>query len=452
MHLLEIRGKNYLLDCGLFQGRRSEAHDRNKNFPFNPASISAVVLSHAHADHAANLPNLVRQGFRGPIYATPATRDLCNVMLFDSAYIQERDIEFVNRRRMKRGELPFKPLYSAGDVIQTMSQFVSVDYRRPFDVGEGVYASFADAGHILGSAVVRLELEEMNKKIRLGFTGDLGRRNTPILKDPEPMEPVDLLISESTYGGRIHEPIVGAKDRLLDVILKTANRHGKVIVPAFSLGRTQELLYILFELFEEHRLPPIPIYVDSPLAVNATEVFRLHPECFDEETMRYLHLHEDPFGFGKVRYVRSIEDSKRINQTREACIVISASGMCEAGRVLHHLANAVEDSRNTILVVGFQAEHTLGRKLVERQPEVNILGDVFKLKAEIAVLNALSAHAGQDELALYAAQLNNASQLKNIFLVHGELVQQQSLAEVLKSQGMQHINIPARSDTFEMNE
>ena len=451
MHLVEVRGNKYLLDCGLNQGRRSESYERNKRFPFEAASIQAVVLSHAHADHAANLPNLVRQGFRGAIYATPATRDLCNVMLFDSAYIQERDIEHVNRRRATRNEFPFKPLYDAHDVAQTMSQFISVDYRRTFEVAHGISGRFVDAGHILGSAAVRLEIEEGKTATRLGFTGDLGRKNTPILRDPELMDPVDLLISESTYGARIHEPIVGAKERLLGVVLRTANRNGKVIVPAFSLGRTQELLYLLFELFEERRLPSIPIYVDSPLAVNATEVFRLHPECFDEETLQHLHHNDDPFGFGKVRYVRSVDDSKKINALNEACIVISASGMCEAGRVLHHLANSIEHEKNTVLMVGFQGEHTLGRKLVDRQPEVHILGEVFKVRAEIAVVNALSAHAGQDELMQYAVQLNARSRIKKTFLVHGEPVQQQTLAGVLQAQGIGTLAMPARGDTFEVN-
>lgn len=444
MHLVSVNGSRILLDCGLFQGRRAEAYERNRSFPFDASKIDAVVLSHAHIDHAGNLPNLVKSGFQGPIYATAATRDLCQIMLYDSAYLQERDLAFM-RKRKKNGDLPTEPLYSSKDVDQTIDQFVGVPYRKYFDVADGFRVKFFDAGHILGSASVLAEITEGGRKTFLGFTGDLGRKDMPILKDPEHMGDVDLLISESTYGGRVHEPVTEMNRSLLTVIRRTVDRGGKVIIPSFSVGRTQEIVYATFELFNEGKLPQVPVYVDSPLAVNATEVFRLHPECFDEETLRYLHHDEDPFGFGRLKYIRSVDDSKRLNEKKDPCVIIAASGMCEGGRILHHLANNIEESRNTVLVVGFMAEHTLGRRLVERQPEVKIFGDVVRLNAEVAILNSFSAHAGQDELLEYIGKMNKGK-LKGIYLVHGELNQAEQLAGKLKESGFSHAVIPARGE------
>lgn len=448
MHFLSVNGSNLLLDCGLFQGRRAEAYERNRHFPFDASSIDAVVLSHAHIDHTGNLPNLVKSGFRGPIYSTGATRDLCNVMLYDSAYLQERDTEFMNKRLAKRGEPLIESLYSAEDVDNTIGQFVSVPYRKDFMPAEGVKAKFFDAGHILGSAVTLLEIRENGKTIRLGFTGDLGRAHMPILKDPEGPEEVDILISESTYGGRIHEPIASMAGSLLAIIRRTIDRGGKVIIPAFSVGRTQDLVYALFQLADEGKLPAIPVYVDSPLAVNATEVFRMHPECFDVETLRYLHQHEDPFGFGRLKYIRSVQDSKALNDRKEPCVIIAASGMCEGGRILHHLASNIGDPRNTILVVGFMAEHTLGRRIVEHQPEIKIFGDIFSMKAEVAILNSFSGHAGQDELLGFIGKFN-PKVLKNIFLVHGEVAQAEQLSTKLKEQGFGNVAIPPRGQKAE---
>jgi len=450
MHMIKSNGKTILLDCGLFQGRRAETYERNKSFPFDASTIDAVVLSHAHADHAGNLPNLVRSGFRGPIYATAATRDLCNVMLYDSAYIQERDIEYVNKKRKLKGEPPAEPLYTVDDVGLTMGQFVGVGYRQSFTVTDGIACSYSDAGHILGSAVTRLALTNKGKSTTLGFTGDLGRKNAPILKDPETIDDVDILISESTYGGKVHEPITGTKESLLAAITRAVGRGGKVIIPSFSVGRTQELVYMMNELFDTGRLPAIPIYVDSPLAANATEVFRLHPECFDADALRMLHEHDDPFGFGKLTYVRSVAESKKLNDRTEPCVIISASGMCEAGRVLHHLANNIENPKNMILVVGFQAEHTLGRKLVERQPEVKIFGEVFKRNAEVVIMNSLSAHAGQDELLEFVTKLGH-SKSKTIFLVHGEPTQAEQLSLKLLESGFRNVHIPNRGDVVEFN-
>ena len=449
MHLVKSNGRKILLDCGLFQGKRSEAYERNKQFPYEASTIDAVVLSHAHTDHAGNLPNLVKNGFTGPIYATLATRDLCEVMLMDSAYIQERDAEFVNKKHKKTGEPSVEPLYSVDDVTRTMSQFVGVDYHRSFHVADGIECTFADAGHILGSAVSRLTFEEQGKKSTLGFTGDLGRKNTPIIKDPEPIDQVDFLISESTYGGRIHEAITGTRAALQSVIVKAVQRRGKLIIPSFSVGRTQELVFMMNELFDSGQLPEVPIYVDSPLALNATEVFRHHPECFDEETLKLMREHDDPFGFGRLTYVRTVEESKKLNDARGPLIVIAASGMCEAGRILHHLANSIGDSRNTVLIVGYQAEHTLGRRLVERQPEVKIFGDVYNRNAEIEVLNSLSAHAGQDELVAYAEMVTRKDS-KGMFLVHGELTQAEQMSARLFEKGFRNVTIPSSGDLVEL--
>ncbi|HEX9614741.1 MAG TPA: MBL fold metallo-hydrolase [Bacteroidota bacterium] len=447
MHLVSVNGSQVLLDCGLFQGSRAEAYERNKTFSFEPSNIKAVILSHAHIDHAGNLPNLVKKGFTGPIYSTGATRDLCQVMLYDSAYLQERDVEYLNKRR--KGDAPAaEPLYTSKDVDETISQFVGVPYRKSFTVADGISVKFFDAGHILGSAVVLLEIQERGRNIKLGFTGDLGRKDTPILKDPEPLGDVDVLISESTYGGRIHEPITGMRDSLLEVIRRTAERGGKVIIPAFSVGRTQELVYAIHELADERKLPAIPIYVDSPLAVNATEVFRMHPECFDVETLRYIHSENDPFGFDRLRYIRKVEASKELNDKKEPCVIIAASGMCEGGRILHHLANNVEETQNTVLIVGFMAEHTLGRRLVERQPEVRIFGELYKLNAEVEILNSFSAHAGQDELLGYIGAIDKRK-LKHIYLVHGELRQAEQLSAKLKETGFSHVGIPARGEKVE---
>lgn len=450
MHLLSINGKRVLLDCGLFQGKRAEAFERNKNFPFDASSIDAVVLSHCHIDHAGNLPNLVRNGFTGPIFATSATRDLCNVMLYDSAYLQERDVEYVNKQLKKRKEPLVEPLYTTEDVEATVSQIVGIRYGQSVEVADGVTISFADAGHVLGSAVTRIETKENGKSRTIGFSGDLGRKNMPILKDPEPIGDVDIWISESTYGGRIHEPIEGMQQRLLNVIQKTIDRGGKLIVPSFSVGKTQEFLYVLFTLNDTGKLPPIPIFVDSPLSVNTTEVFKMHPECFDAETMAYIVRNEDPFGFGRLKYIRSVEESKKLNDLSGPCMIVAASGMCEGGRILHHLANNIDNPANTILVIGFMAEHTLGRRIVERQPQVKIYGEPHPLKAEVAILNSFSAHAGQDELVAYT-QTMDKSKLRQTFLVHGELTQAQQLSQKLSESGVGKVSIPARGDTVEFS-
>lgn len=450
MHLLTANGSNILLDCGLFQGRRAEAYERNRNFPFDASSIDAVVLSHAHIDHAGNLPNLVKSGFSGSIFCTRATRDLSSVMLFDSAYVQERDVEYVNKQHKKRKEPPVAPLYTSADVGQTVNQMVGVRYHQKVEVADGISITFFDAGHVLGSSVTLIEAREHGTMRTIGFSGDLGRKNMPILKDPEPIGNPDFWISESTYGGRIHEQVRGMEDRLLEILTRTFDRGGKVIVPAFSVGKTQEFIYILSTLNDSGRLPSIPIFVDSPLSINTTDVFRMHPECFDKETLLHLLNNEDPFGFGRLTYVRSVEESKKLNDINEPCVIIASSGMCEAGRILHHLANNVHDPRHTILVVGFMAEHTLGRRIVEREPRVRIFGEEHALKAEVAIMNSLSAHAGQDELVEYTCSIDKRT-LRQMFLVHGELTQAEQLRTKLTEAGYDKIAIPSRWESAELS-
>ncbi len=443
MHLLHVNGSTVLLDCGLFQGRRQEANERNKSFPFDPKSIDVLVLSHAHIDHSGNIPQLVKKGFVGPIYSTPATRDLCSIMLADSGFIQEKDAEFLNKRLAKRGEPPIEPIYTSQDVAAAMKLFRTVPYDKDFAVLPNVTGRYSDAGHILGSASVKVSVQENGATKTLGFTGDIGPANLPIVRDPVFLGQVETLISESTYGGKVHTETGQKEDLLRADIQKTIDRGGKVIIPAFSIGRTQDIVFALHKLFDEGKLPRIPIFVDSPLAVNATEIFRLHQECFDEETLSHVLKNHDPFGFNQLQYIRDVAESKKLNDKKGPCVIISASGMCEAGRILHHLANNIQDDRNTILIVGFQAEHTLGRKLVNKEPEVNILGSVYQLKAEVVVHDSFSAHADGNDLLRYAGQCDK-QQLQRVFLVHGEYDRQLDFQKGLKDQGRTSVDIPER--------
>ncbi|MCI0459727.1 MAG: MBL fold metallo-hydrolase [Gemmataceae bacterium] len=447
MHLLQVNGRQILLDCGLFQGRRSEARRRNSTFPFEPGTIDAVVLSHAHIDHCGNLPNLVRQGFRGPIYCTAATADLLAVMLADSAKIQEEDAAYLNRKR-ERGEPPIEALYRRQDVHRTARLVQPLPYEKPFDLGGGMEVRLVEAGHLLGSAMVGLRLDVGGREQRLTFTGDLGRRGLPILRDPAPVPQGALLISESTYGGRTHPPTDLLADSLAEVIRRTLDRGGKVLVPAFSLGRTQTIVYFLHQLINQGRLAELPVFVDSPLAVSATEVFRLHPECFDEETALLLEDQPNLFGGGRVRYVESVEESKQLNARREPCVIVSASGMCESGRILHHLKHNIEDPRTTVLIIGFQAPDTLGRRLVEKRPEVRIHNKTWKLRAEVAVLNGFSSHADHNELLAALEPL--AGTAGQVCLVHGEEKPAEALAADLRGRGFAEVLIPNRGETVQL--
>jgi metallo-beta-lactamase family protein len=443
MHRLDACGQSVLLDCGLFQGHRDESRLRNQSFPFRPKDIAAVLLSHAHIDHCGNLPNLVRQGFSGPIYCTPATRALAGVMLGDAAKIQEEDAAYLNRHREK-GEPKVEPLYDGRDVYRTLRQLHAVPYDTPFAVGSGPEATFVDAGHLLGSAMIALRIDAPGGERSLTFTGDLGRPGLPILRDPAPVPPADLLVSESTYGGHTHEPVEETAERLGQVVRQTADRGGKLIIPAFSVGRTQTIVYFLHQLRNAGRLPDLPVFVDSPMAVRATEVFRAHPECFDDETLRLLHDDPDLFGDRHVHYVDKVHDSIALNDRRDPCVIISASGMCEAGRILHHLKHNIEDPRATILIVGYQAPNTLGHRLVERRPQVRILGRTFSPKAEVVVLNGLSSHADHGGLLRSLGPL--AGRAQRVRLVHGEPERAAALAEGLRAAGFQDVAIPERGE------
>ncbi len=450
MHCLTVGGKKVLLDCGLYQGKRKEAFEINRNFEFfDPAEIECLVLSHAHIDHCGNIPSLVKRGFKGKIYCTPATADLLNIMLKDSAHIQEKDVEFVNKRRKKQGKNLFEPLYGLEDAENAINLIEEIEYHKEIEIIPGVSMKFYDAGHILGSAMTFYKLSENGKSTQLIFTGDLGRPNLPILKDPEKLPDADFLICESTYGGRLHDKIEGTEAKLADVIRRAYARNGKIIVPAFSLERTQELVYAIHKIFEKSLAPRIPIYVDSPLSVNATEIFRKHPECFDKETVEFMNKYEDPFGFNKLTYINDVEDSKRLNDKAGPLMIISASGMAETGRILHHLANNIENENNIIMMVGYCAEHTLGKKIIEKQPELKIFGEEYRLKAEVVVMNSLSAHADSDELTNYCSHFDK-EKMKDIFIVHGDFDQQQKFAARLKQAGFKKITIPQRGDVLEV--
>jgi metallo-beta-lactamase family protein len=443
MHLVHAAGLDILLDCGLYQGKRWDAHRRNREFPFRPGDLEAVVISHGHIDHIGNLPNLVRQGFDGPIYCTAATRDLLAVMLADSAKIQAEDAEYLNRQR-RPDEERIEPIYAQHDVQRTMRLVQSVPYGKPREIAKDVTFRFVEAGHLLGSAMVHLTLPAEPRDRTITFTGDLGRRHLPILRDPAPVPPADLVISECTYGGRVHPPSQEQADELLKVVEATKARGGKVLIPAFSLGRTQNVVFFLHQLVSQKRLERLPIYVDSPLAVSATEVFRLHPECFDEATWELLTADPDLFGTYLVRYVRSVEESKALNRIKDPCIIIAASGMCETGRILHHLKNNIEDPRNTVLIIGFQAPETLGRRLVERQAEVRIFGRTYQRRAEVVVLNGFSCHADREDFRHYLGPI--AALTEKVRLVHGEPDQAAALTTLLAELGFRDIGYPERGE------
>lgn len=447
--LVEVQAGALVVDCGMFQGRREESRQRNGKLPPEAIAADAAILTHSHIDHSGNLPTLVKSGFAGSIYATLATTNLCKYMLRDSARIQASDAAYLNRKFARdRDRLPVVPLYDEDDVMRTLARFVALPYQRPFEPIPGVKARFLNAGHILGSAQLVLDVQEGGQTRRLVVSGDLGREGLPILRDPEPPpRPVDYLVMESTYGDRIHGTVAEMHDDVERVVKATIQRGGKVIVPAFAVGRTQELLYVLHALFRSGRLPEIPIYIDSPLAIDVTEVFRMHPECFDAETKAFFDEHGDVFSFEGVRYTRTPAESMEINGQIGPAIIISASGMAEAGRVLHHLRNHVENERNTILIVGFMAQHTLGRRLVERRPRVKIWGVERELRAQVEVIDAFSAHADRDDLLAYVGSCGAVSR---VFLVHGEPDQQAPLRDALTKRGLL-VNVPVRGEAFELS-
>lgn len=448
-HLIEVNGKRLLLDCGLFQGRRADTYERNLNFHHDPQKVDAVVLSHAHIDHAGNLPNLVKRGFAGPIYSTYATKDLSNLMILDSAHIQESDAEYVNKKRLRRGEPVIEPLYTKSDAENAMSQFKGVNYEEKFEPIPGVVVRFFEAGHILGSAGVFLDIEEKGKKIRLCFSGDIGRYNMPLLRDPVLPEAADYMIMESTYGDKSHRDPEIAFVEFRDAVRKTLERGGKVIVPAFAVGRTQEIVYHLNHMMNLHEVPSVPVYVDSPLAVNTTGVFRNHLECFDEHTRKFV---EDgthaALDFKMLTYVSSVDESKALNERKEPMIIISASGMAETGRIVHHIRNNIENPKNTVCIVSWQAPDTLGRRLADREAEVRIFGELYKRNCEVVTIGGLSGHAGQDLLTKYALGVKDS--VKQVFLVHGEEKQAMTLKGLLKENGMDQIHYPDIHESVEL--
>jgi metallo-beta-lactamase family protein len=444
MHLIQAGRQRVLLDCGLFQGKRAESYRRNREFPFAPHSIDAVVITHAHVDHIGNLPNLVRRGFRGPIHCTPATRDLMAVMLADSAKIQAEDAMYLNKQR-PHGEPPVQPLYDDNDVRKTMRLIHATPYDQEQTTINGIRHCLVDAGHLLGSAMVHLSINHSGGERTITFTGDLGRKNMPILRDPAPVPPAELLVSESTYGGRNHQGAEMLADDLGAVVRRTAERGGKVLIPAFALGRTQTIVFFLHQLINSGRLTRLPIFVDSPLSAAATEIFRLHPECFDDETAKVLYDDPDLFGEQMVRYTRTVEESKRLNGMAGPCVIIAASGMCESGRILHHLKHNLGDERNTVMIVGFQAPETLGRRLVEKRPEVRIHDGLYKVKAEIVLMNGFSGHAGRDELLAMLLPLKDEA--RKVRLVHGDADQAEALAQALRERGFADVAYPDSGET-----
>ncbi|HVU52353.1 MAG TPA: MBL fold metallo-hydrolase [Polyangia bacterium] len=450
-HLLRTSRATVLLDCGLFQGRRRESFALNRSIPIDPATLDAVVLSHAHIDHSGALPLLAQAGYRGPIYATSATRDLAAPMLLDAALIQQADARHI-ARLVARGEdvAPVEPLYDEDDVTAAVSQMVGLPYHRPHEVAPGVSVTFLDAGHVLGSAIVVVDVEDAGRTLRLAYTGDLGRHHLPILRDPEVPAGVECLLTESTYGDRLHGDIASTGDALAQVVRRTHARGGKIVIPSFALERAQEIIYELKLLRAAGRIPALPVYVDSPLTVKLTDVFRLHPECYDAEARALLRRSDSPFHFEGLRYVSSAEESAQIDRDVRPAIIISASGMCEAGRVLHHLRATLEDSKNTVVIVGFQAQHTLGRRLVEQRAQVRVYGLPLTRRAEVVALDGFSAHADQAGLLAFAEGVRDQGPLRQVILVHGEPPAQAALADALRGRGFPRVEIPERGATLRL--
>jgi len=451
-HLLTINGTRILLECGMFQGRRSETYERNQNFSYDPASVDTLILSHAHIDHSGNIPNLVKKGFKGPIIATGATVDLCQIMLRDSAYIQEKDIEWINKKRRKNNESPVFPLYTTRDAEESMERFMGLEYGKEYELDSDIKVTFRDAGHILGSAGVLIEFREpgSSRNVRFGFTGDLGRRDIPVLKDPDYLRDLDVLVMESTYGNRTHAVVEDIEEHLAELIREVSRAGGKIIIPAFAVGRTQLLVYMIHKLHDQNRIPDIPVFVDSPMAVNTTEVFRRHPECLDREARRiYLKARIDPFGYSRLQYIRDVKQSKELNQLNYPHIIISASGMAEGGRILHHLRNNISNPRNVVLLVGYAAQHTLARRLMDGEKTVRIFGEEHTVNCRVVRMDDFSAHADRKGL-LEFVKIQSPEKLKHIFLVHGEADQVAPLKNALRSLGFPGVYFPAMGDSFDI--
>jgi metallo-beta-lactamase family protein len=448
-HLLTTDdGKKILLDCGMFQGKGLETDGMNRDFKFNPAEIDYLVLSHAHIDHSGLIPYFVKQGFEGMIICTHATRDLCSIMLLDSGRIQEHDTHTFNKKREAQGLPAVEPIYTAADALQSLQHFVSIAYNQKFKITDNVTLTFTDSGHILGSAAVNLKIKENDRVVNLCYTGDIGRLTNEILRNPQPFPQADILIAESTYGNRLHELRREAQDKLLNVVIRTCiQKKGKLIIPSFSVGRTQEIVYALNQLVIAGRLPKVKTYVDSPLSVNATNIYRMHPECFNTEILHVMEKDPDPFGFNDLYYIQSVEDSKHLNEMQEPCIIISSSGMMEAGRVKHHLANNISNPKNTILVVGYCEPSTLGARIKNGEKKVSIYGNMYEVRADIEVLEAYSAHGDYSEMIVYLS-CQDKKQLQKIFLVHGEENVIVDYKKILEENRFENIVIPSLGEEY----
>ncbi len=443
-HILDVGGRKIAVDCGMFQGHRVDAERKNREFLYAPSDLESVILTHGHCDHCGRLPLLCANGFSGNIHSTPACRDIAGLIMADTAHIQAKDAEWL--RKKKPGH-PFQPLYGISEVVESLNQFVTVGYKRPFLVTDGVRCEFRDAGHILGSAMAVFRLEDGRE---IAFTGDMGRAGLPIIRDPQPIGDVDYLVCEGTYGDRLHDPIEDAENELAEVVNATVERGGKIIIPAFAVERTQELVYYLHKLTLEKKIPELEIFVDSPMATNATSIFRVHQECYGPEIQEiFLEEHINPFGFDNLHFTTSVAESKKLNEVEKPHIIISSSGMCEAGRILHHLKNNVENPNNTILIVGFMAAHTLGRRIADRVPEIKIFGEPYKLRARVKILNTFSAHADYNEILRYVRTFD-LNRLRKIFLVHGEESALENLKGLLLEAGVKAVEIVDPGQEYEM--
>ncbi len=453
-HIIDVNGYRIMLDCGLFQGKRKDAFELNRKGVCDGTSVDVMVLSHAHIDHSGNIPCMVKNGFSGDIYCTSATRDLCSIMLLDSAYIQEKDVFYVNKKRKKQGQNLFEPLYTKEDVVNAMQNFIGISYNRKREIVPGVNLTLVDAGHMLGSTHVILDINDKDsgREYRLVFSGDIGREGIPIIRNPTYLvEGADILIMESTYGNRLHPPYPESEKDMERIVNSTYNRGGVLLIPAFAVGRTQQIVYALHKLHDQGLIPNIPIYVDSPLATNTTEIFRMHPECYDSEMRDFLlnDNHSNAFGFDTLSFTENVEQSKKLNTLNEPAVIISASGMMEGGRILHHLRSRISDSRNTILITGWQAPYTLGRRIVEKEQTVKIFGDEFPVKANVEIITGFSGHADRDELLAWAGAMQKKPE--HTFIVHGEIEPAQALADSLQTGlGFKNINIPDMDQTFDI--
>ncbi|MFQ3547452.1 MAG: MBL fold metallo-hydrolase [Termitinemataceae bacterium] len=451
-HVLEVDGRSYLIDCGAFQGKRAEADRKNREFGIESDRIESVVLTHGHFDHCGLLPLLPKRGYRGNIYATPASRDLASLVMMDSARIQARDAEYLGKQAAKKGEhFTWQPLYTEQEAIIATSQIVSVSYKRPIWIGEGVQLALYDAGHILGSAMAVLKVQQNGSERIIAYTGDLGRKGKPIIRDPETKLPApDYLILESTYGDRRHDSTEDAMNRLAEVVQRAVKTKGRILIPSFAIERTQELVYYFHMLVDQKRIPEIPIYVDSPMATNATTIFQVHPECYDEETHEaFIKHHKNPFGFNALHFTTSVDESKALNDMEGPLVIISADGMCEAGRIQHHLINSIGDPNTTILIVGYMAENTLGRRIRDKEQEVKIHGEWYKRRAQVEAIDAFSAHADYQETIDWLQEIDT-SQLRKIFLVHGEKDAQQVFTQHLARAGFENVEIVKYGKTYEL--